>query len=84
MKSLTAEELKALKVHDWVWVIYHKQLGDEEFYSCLLRDGSFTIPNFIDGISYLDLDYTTYGIKWLAYKNKEQAECKGRDCRVAV
>lgn len=78
MKPLTIEELKALKVYDWVWIkwldipedtqigYYQKKLPLNEN----VVDDYFAIPFSIG----LELAYKDYGIKWLAYKNKEQAE----------
>lgn len=74
-KPLTIEELKALQTGDWVWVVYHKEFGDEEFYSCKLISDKLSIPNFIAGVR---LSKSSYGKTWVAYKNKEQAEAKGR------
>lgn len=70
MKPLTIEELKQLKMGDWVWLIdcgygiYAKIVGYEENYFIL-----DTLPMILD---YRILDY---GKTWVAYKNKEQAEC---------
>ena len=83
MKPLTTDELKALKVGDWVWI---KILKEERHYD-LLDTGYYRKSKFFDnedkmfdtgwhgfGNSFL---YENYGTSWLAYKNKEQAEAKG-------
>lgn len=78
MKPLTIDELNALQVGDWVWVV------DEDF-----KDGRYreiTIQNEIEPTlfyvsSYSNpakvYNYSDYGKTWLAYKNKEQAEARG-------
>ena len=78
MKPLTIDELNALQVGDWVWVV------DEDF-----KDGRYreiTIQNEIEPTlfyvsSYSNpakvYNYSDYGKTWLAYKNKEQTEAKG-------
>lgn len=66
MKPLTIEELKALKVGDWVWVVNKER--DDGF----SRYAQQLYKNDFDGYHLAD-----YGTKWLAYKNKEMAECKG-------
>lgn len=74
MKPLTIEELKSLKVGDWVWV-------ESETYG-----KTYSIVNDIDkdgvlfsAISlYGWLAYCNYGNTWLAYKNKEQAESNSK------
>lgn len=74
MKPLTIEQLRALKVGDWVWGFdsrceksYYLLKGyNEECY-----ESYFSAPN---GTVYSYLDY---GKTWLAWKNKEQAETKG-------
>lgn len=76
MKPLTIEELKALEMGDWVWVvdiIYNKGM--------YCRKGKTRKENTsIDGVVYNSMDkafcVVDYGKTWLAYKNKEQAECK--------
>lgn len=69
--QLTVEELKALEIGDWVWVIdfatksgCYKQINDiceEEDWIWFEEDcGASHFPD--------------YGKEWIAYKNKEQAE----------
>ncbi len=66
---LTIEELKALKVGDWIWddttkdYLYIKDKTDE-LLLCLIC-GQLTRRY-----------YNTHGTKWLAYKNKEEADGK--------
>lgn len=62
MKPLTIEQLKALEVGDWVWVI---QVGND-------KSGGYMTISAINQKAY-----SHYGKEWLAYKNKEQAETKG-------
>lgn len=69
MKPLTIEELKALEVGDWVWLIDLK-LGVNTGYE--QKDEDFN--------EYAD--FSNYGKTWLAYKNKEQAEAKGESVKL--
>lgn len=78
MKPLTIDELKALQVGDWVWVI------DEDFKNGRYREITFQNelePTLFYVSSYSNpakvYNFTDYGTKWLAYKNKEFAESKG-------
>lgn len=75
MKPLMIEELKALPVGEWVWI---ENIGTDwkAYYRvvyCPEKEVAFwgairQAERFL---------YSNYGIKWLAYKNKEQAEeCK--------
>lgn len=77
MKALTIEELKALSIGDFVWMVsllkgyiptsYHEitwGVSEELFY---------TLSNGMRNC----VIYADYGRTWLAYKNKEQAESKG-------
>lgn len=69
-KPLTVEELKALKVFDWVWIkrekfsTYRQKTGNDEEH----------FPAYLGDFMTDDLPYSTYGTEWVAYKNKEQAE----------
>lgn len=75
MKPLTIEQLKSLEVGEWAWVVdkdykegYYAQISYQEI-------SAVTIDSNIGGLEEIyDSDYAT---KWLAYKNKEQAESKG-------
>lgn len=70
MKPLTIEELKALEVGDWVWE------DKSKVYEFVKDKTDEFLLILVDGI--LDRHYySDYGKTWLAYKNKEQAECKG-------
>lgn len=68
MKPLTIEQLKTLQVDDWVWIVRltvnigrYKQIESQ----------------MLGGIYFnVFYDFDTYGIDWVAYKNKEQAEAK--------
>lgn len=80
MKALTIEQLKALEVGDWVWVV-----EKEDAYPTHDFRGEYCrkVPPYLDGFCYGwqgfggFYKYEDYGTKWLAYKNKEQAEAKG-------
>lgn len=81
-KPLTIEELKALQVGDWVWVIdenfkngrYRELLGCDDF-------GNFYLSAYCASRNIYS--FSDYGTKWLAYKNKENAEAKGEIRRFA-
>ncbi len=75
MEPLTIDELKALKVGDWVWVT----TADRKYGAYARVCEKFDEDNFrVETIeSYFVDSYSDYGTKWLAYKNKEQAEAKG-------
>lgn len=74
-KPLTIDELKALPVGDWVYVM----TADGKYGAYGRVCEKFDDDNFrVETIeSYLVDPYSDYGTKWLAYKNKEQAEAKG-------
>lgn len=74
-KSLTIEELKSLEVGDWVWITDSKsKLGTYARKCVCYGDDEFRYETIETYEAYL---YSNYGTKWLAYKNKEQAEAKG-------
>lgn len=77
MKPLTIEELKALEVGDWVWVV-KDNIGSygkiEDTYNFITQKKDKRILTH-DVYVYMDLD--GYGRTWFAYKNKEKAEGKG-------
>ena len=70
-KPLTIEELKALKVGDWVWVV--SRLSNIGIYE-QIRCSDATSMFFDSGYC---ISYSEYETKWAIYKNKEQAEAKG-------
>lgn len=78
MKPLSIEELKRLKIGDWVWLTDEtghlgryvaKTIAPIKEY-----DKTFNFDSLLGSYTY---SYFTYGTIWLAYKNKEQVECKG-------
>lgn len=80
MKPLTIEQLKSLEVGDWVWVVEKENAYPNNYFHgeyCRIT------PPYIDGLCYGwqgsggFYKYCDYDTKWLAYKNKEQAETKG-------
>lgn len=77
MKALTIEQLKNLAVGNWVWAII-EQKDAEPMYGYFQKTADIDTSIFLDG-RYVKqyFDYSDYGTKWLAYKNKEQAESKG-------
>lgn len=84
MKPLTIEQLKSLEVGDWVWIVIdnlEEELCCHTSYYKLVKKIHYDIG--IDTLSFTgveedpELALSIYGTKWLAYKNKEQAESKG-------
>lgn len=77
MKPLTIEQLKELEVGDWVWITTPKNSG--EYYQISYSDYLDDEDAFVAYSLHYDLNvfYSDYGTKWLAYKNKEQAEANG-------
>lgn len=71
-KPLTIEELKALPVNDWVWVV-HPITSNGTYGKITGYDGYKYVETEDNRISLGDIHY---GNTWLAYKNKEQAEDK--------
>lgn len=77
MKPLTIEELKALEVGDWVWLVdkamglsYYRQKNHHDTTHCLFE-------RCINDMALNIFRWADYGKSWLAYKNKEMAEAKG-------
>lgn len=78
MKPLSIEELKNLIIGTWVYLtdkdgylgryVVKAEAPIEE------DDKTFNFDSLSGTWTY---NYRYYGTKWLAYKNKEQAECKG-------
>lgn len=79
MKALTIEELKSLEVGDWVWVVYSKK-GE----SCYEKIAGIDKTRVLFYGNDLSTTFSTYGTKWLAYKNKEQTETKGEIVEVVA
>lgn len=81
MKPLTIEQLKALPDGDWVWVEDFTKSVNKSVYDC--GEYCHKVPPYLDGFCYGWQGsggfhrYEEYGTKWLAYKNKEQAEAEG-------
>lgn len=73
MKPLTIEELKSLEVGDWVWIELQYETG---FYALVeRRENDYIEFNSAKRRGFIA--WYNYGTKWLAFKNKEQAEAKG-------
>ena len=78
---LTVEELKALELGDWVWIISTQEAVKEGYGgSMYARKYWQDFPNVFFNCGTLgrgySFKYEDYGTKWLAYKNKEQAEAE--------
>lgn len=69
---LTVEELKALKIGDWVYIV-NKEYGFSTYERKPIsaNDRYFITCRECKRWGY---SYSDYGKKWIAYKNKEQAE----------
>lgn len=71
---MSVEEIKALEVGDWVWVINLPMAQGQ--YAQVEETKQF--GRYFSGKFYNVIPiYSDYGKTWLAYKNKEQAESKG-------
>lgn len=76
---LTIEELKNLPLGEWVWIV-----ESENAYTTHDFHGEYCrkVPPYLDGFCYGwqgsggFYKYEEYSTKWLAYKNKEEAEGK--------
>ena len=73
-KPLTVDELKVLKENDWVWTVYLK--SNTKQYHCIAENkvDCLLVRDKVCCLDLVRLNYSDYGIKWIAYKNKEQAE----------
>ncbi len=84
-KPLTIEQLKELKEGDWVWLIDKENNSAQYAYIVqqFTKDGVHKTCQYNDTYMW-DLnhryvyEYADYGIKWFAYKNKEQAEAHAK------
>lgn len=70
MKALSIEEIKQLKCGDCVWIKTNNSQYLRVNFSSEILSGET-----LCGIK--TYYYADYNKTWLAYKNKEQAECKG-------
>lgn len=81
-KPLTIEELKALLVGDWVWIVtlqdYYRpnDVPYGEYHEIVGTCSHYYFEVSYDKSDYYQLAYADYGTKWTAYKNKEEAECE--------
>lgn len=75
MKPLSIEELKSLADYDWVWIVEKKTNKGTYMQICRWFDKDERIA--MSSVGNEQCDFSIYGKTWLAYKNKEQAECKG-------
>lgn len=74
MKPLTIEQLKALPVGEWVWL---KRQRVSSTYAKIMAKSREEIRLYIANKFECGFECSDYGTKWIAYKNKEQAEAKG-------
>ena len=80
MNELTIEQLKALSKYDWVWIKYNHpdSICTGVFYAMkqipkIVENPDNEFWTVGDGCYY----YSEYGTKWVAYRNKQEAEAKG-------
>lgn len=77
-RALTLEEVKALPLGEWVWIVDFFYEGVHNAYDGAMYARKYAGTNqLLDcgtwgcGFTY---EYSDYGTKWIAYKNKEQAK----------
>lgn len=87
MKPLTIEQLKALPVGEWVWLVIKRNYGDYKSYDKIVKINDREV-SFVFSVGQNIYSFIDYGKTWLAWKNKEQAEAKGEimelPCRVEI
>ena len=82
-KPLTLKELKSLEVGEWVWIVNKE--NNKGYYAIITAKCKKVFAVISALTSDLPLHYFfDYGDKWLAYKNKEQAEGKEDEIRKVV
>lgn len=78
-KPLTIEELKALPLGEWVWVIDKCIYGNGIYCTIDCQDEDAPYCILSSCINTQIYEFSKYGKTWLAYKNKEQAEGEDKD-----
>lgn len=73
MKALSIEEINILEEDDCIYIISKNNTG---YYQILYIDDVYLELQGFDNFNY-NFYYEDYGKTWVAYKNKEQANCKG-------
>lgn len=73
MKPLTIEQLKALKVGDWVWIVDIESPKHGSGY-WQIHGFAKTHIHFNQESAISLMPEALYGKEWVAYKNKEVAE----------
>lgn len=77
MKALSIEEIKQMEINDWLYLKRTEPYDNRErYYSIKIKNIKSVVFGCGEG-GYLAFSYDDYGKTWVAYKNKEQAECKG-------
>lgn len=76
MKPLSIEEIKQLEEDDYLWIVDFEN-NNSEYYKIVCNGQIVLKLNIIGDRCSWDVYYKDYGKTWVAYKNKEQAECKG-------
>lgn len=72
MKPLTIEELKALSVGEWIWVVDIESPKGSGYWQ--IHGFAKTHIHLNQSASKWIIPTALYGKEWVAYKNKEQAE----------
>lgn len=70
MKPLSIEAIKQLKEDDWVWI----KTNNSQYLRVNFSSENLCGETLCGIKTYY---YADYGTKWAAYKNKEEADCKG-------
>lgn len=69
-KPLTAKQIQDMDIGQWIWVIDFSTKHGQYVQICSREKGLV-----FEGKNYNVLpDFSTYGVDWIAYKNKEEAE----------
>lgn len=76
MKPFTVEELKEkFNVDDWVYIVDNARTPNGFYYQVYDNNAErLRVMEFGFIVQKLNYSYDDYGTRWLAYKNKEQAE----------
>lgn len=78
MKAMTIEEIKNKKDEEWLFIVDLKNEKESSYYKFNRVERCFIVfyeqdESFCPKCFLID----DYGKNWVAYKNKEEAECKG-------
>ena len=74
--KLTIEELKALPIGEWVWVVSKSLYRNGMYCTIDFRDDDESACILSSRINSQIYEFVDYDKTWTAYRNKEQAEAK--------